>query len=67
MAWLWMLFPAMLLLAALALGRARGSLADQGRALESEVDALTRVGGSSPIVQGAAERPPATRRRQVGR
>jgi hypothetical protein len=67
MVWLWMLFPAVLLFAALALGRARGSLDDQRHALEAEVDALGRVGGPSPTAPGVTERPPATRRRQVRR
>ena len=50
MVWLWLLFPLLVLVAACALWRATGQLAAERRALQSDVDALSPVGGAARSV-----------------
>ena len=65
MVWLWLLFPLLVLVAACALWRATGQLAAERRALQSDVDALSPVGGAARSVPGASGRRRATGPEQV--
>jgi membrane protein implicated in regulation of membrane protease activity len=67
MVWLWLLFPFVVLLSAVALWRAIGRLRAEQLALELEVDALGPVGEAARSVQRDGEPGRAAGQEQVDR
>ena len=55
MVWLWLLFPLVVLITAVALWRANGRLRAEQTALQLEVDALRPVGEAARSVQRDGE------------
>lgn len=67
MVWLWLLFPVVVLLTAVALWRANGRLRAEQLALELEVAAMTPLGEAAGSVQRDGEPGRAAGQEQVDR
>jgi hypothetical protein len=67
MVWLWLLFPLVVLITAIALWRANVELRTEQLALELEVDAMAPLGEAARSVQGDGEPGRAAGQEQVDR